>query len=216
MAIKTYRNTDFAEVTAVKVHNGTDFSDVSAVNVYTGGAWKKVFPTSQTLTKTYSLSSAEIYWGTGGKEKSYPAQLIVGSYNSSRATARRTLMFFPLTTIMKDLNGTSIVSAELYLKRLNTAHGEAKCSTLIKTHSFTSAPARWEDGADTGNADSGTPVFARGEGKWVPLLVSVGEGLRDGTVKGICLDADSNYSLSRYARFERASAKLRIKYIKEG
>lgn len=216
MAIKAHNGTAFAAVQNVKIHNGAGFEDVSQVKAYTKGAWQKIFPTSQTYTKTYALSDAEIYWGTGGKETGYSSQLIVGSYSSSNATARRSLMFFPLSQINSDLEGADIVSVELYLKRLNTTHGEANCYTCIKTHSYSSAPSRWENGTDTGNADSGTPVFTRGQAKWVTLLASVGNGLRDGTVKGLCLDADSNYALSRYGRFDRSAVKLRITYTKEG
>ncbi len=216
MAIKTYDGAEFSSVRNVKIHNGTAFEDVQQVNAYTDGQWKKVFPTTQTVTKTYALSDAEIYWGTGGKETGYPAQLIVGSYDSSKATARRTLMFFPLSEIKNDLAGAEIVSVQLYLKRLNTTHGEANCYTCIKMHNYSSAPSRWDDGADSGAADSGTPVFTRGQEKWVTLLNSVGEGLRDGTIKGLCLDADTNYALSRYGRFNRSSTKLRITYTREG
>ncbi len=216
MAIKAYNGTDFADVSNVKIHNGTAFKDVSQVNACVNGEWKKIFPVSETFTKTYSISDAAIYWGTGGKETGYSTQLIVGSYESSKATTRRTLMFFPLSTIKSDLSGAKILSVELYLKRLNTTHGESSCYTCIKMHNYSSAPARWEDGTDLGAADSGTPVFTRGQEKWVTLLNSVGEGLRDGTIKGLCLDADASYALSRYGRFNKASTKLRITYTKEG
>ncbi len=215
MAIKTYKGTSFAAVSAVKLHDGEDFSDVKQVNVRQNGAWQKVFPTIKKYTKTYSLSDAEIYWGTGGKETSYSSQLIVGSYGSTNQTNRRSLMFFPLSSIKNDLEGAQIESVSLYLKRHDTVHGEANCYTCIKTHNYSTPPTRWENGTDSGAADSGTPTFARGEGKWVDLLSTVGEKLRDGSIKGICLDADSDYTLSRYGRFERSSVKLRITYSKE-
>lgn len=215
MAIKTYNGTGFVSVSAVKVKDGTEFSDVKQVNAYKDGKWQKVFPTAKQYTKTYSLSEAEIYWGTGGKETGYSSQLIVGSYGGGNQTARRSLMFFPVSTVKSDLKDAQIVSVRLYLKRLDTTHGEEDCHTCIKTHNYSSAPSRWENGTDSGNADSGTPTFARGEGKWVDLLNSVGEGLRDGSIKGLCLDADSDYTLSRYGRFERSSVKLRITYSKE-
>ncbi len=216
MAIKTYNGTDFASVNAVKIHKGSGFEDVTQVNAYKNGQWQRVFPTEQAVTKTYALSDAEIYWATGGKETSYSSQLIVGSYGGTKATTRRSLMFFPVSQIKEDLKGAQIVSVELYLRRLGSNHGEANCHTGIKMHSFSSPPSRWEGGADLGAADSGTPVFARGQGKWVPLLVSVGKELRDGGIKGLCLDADSSYALSRYGRFDREAVKLRITYIKEG
>lgn len=216
MAIKARNKTDFAAVSDVKIRKNGSFESLKQVNAYADGQWKKVFPSSQTYTKTYAISDGEIYWATGGKETSYSTQLIVGSYNSSKSSCRRSLMFFPLSQIKADLEGAEIVSVELYLKRLNTTHGEGNCYTCIKLHGYSTPPTRWDDGPDLGAADSGTPVFTRGQGKWVTLLDSVGEGLRDGTVKGICLDADSNYALSRYGRFDRASAKLRITYTKEG
>ncbi len=216
MAIKTYNGTDYDSVSAVKVKKGTAFSDVKQVNVRTEGEWKKVFPTSQTVTKTYSLSDAEIYWATGGKETSYGSQLIVGSYGSSKATARRSMMFFPLSQIKSDLQGSEIDSVQIYLKRLDTSHGEASCYTEIKMHNYSSPPSRWDDGPDSGAADNTSQVFTRGQGKWVTLLKTVGEKLRDGSIKGLCLDADTNYALSRYGRFDRSSVKLRITYIKEG
>lgn len=216
MAIKANNGTAFDTVTAVKIHNGESFADVARVNACVNGEWQKIYPTSQTLTKTYSLSDAEIYWGTGGKETDYQTQLIVGSYGGTKATARRTLMFFPISQIMEDLAGAQIVSVELYLKRLDVTHGGTSCNTVIKLHGYSSPPARWDDGPDLGSADSGTPTFTRGQGKWVTLLNSVGEGLRDGIIKGVCLDADANYDISRYGRFSRSSARLRITYTKEG
>ncbi len=215
MAIKTHNGTAFTSVSAVKVKDGTGFSDVKQVNAYKDGEWKKIFPMAKQYTKTYSLSGAEIYWGTGGKETGYSTQLIVGAYEGNNQTTRRSLMFFPVGTIKSDLKDAQIISVRLYLKRLDTAHGEADCCTCIKTHNYSSAPSRWDNGTDSGAADSGTPTFARGQGKWVELLTSVGEGLRDGSIKGLCLDADSDYTLSRYGRFERSSAKLSITYSKE-
>ncbi len=216
MAIRANNGTAFSNVTAVKIYNGESFADAVRVNARKNGEWQKIFPTSETLTKTYSLSDAEIYWGTGGKENDYQTQMIVGSYGGTEATARRTLMFFPVSQIMEDLKGAQIVSAELYLQRLSVTHGKSTCSVAIKQHGYSSPPARWDEGPDLGAADSGTPTFARGQGKWVALLPSVGEGLRDGRIKGLCLDADANYSISRYGRFSRSAAKLRITYTKEG
>jgi len=215
MAINYNNGTEFLPVSKVKIHNGSDFEEVSRVNALKNGVWHKVFPSKETLTRTYSISGGAIYWGSGNKETSYGSQLIVGSFENGLSTTRRSLIFFPVSDIKADLAGAQILSAELYLKRLNTAHGNPTCSTHIKTHNYSSAPSKWT-GSDAGAADSGIPVFTRGQGKWVELLPSVAESIRDGSVKGLCLDADSNYALSCYGRFDRASVKLRITYTKEG
>lgn len=216
MGIKIMTASGFEDVVDIRLHNGTDFESVQQVNVYDGEEWEKVWPTTTktTVSSTYSISSAQIYWGTGGKEDDYTSQLIAGAYNASQSTSRRSLIIFPYAKIASDLAGAEIEKVELYLKRLNTEHGTKSCSVYIKKHNYSSVPTRW-DGTDTGAADSGTPTMLRGEEKWLTLLNSVGEGLRDGTVKGLCLDTDSNYAIAAYGRFERASAKLRITYSKE-
>lgn len=191
---------------------------------YDGAQWVNLLPESSEDTtpsvaiyeKTYSLSSAQIYWGSGNQDNqsSSTGDLIQGSYGASSATTRRTLLFFPISQIMEDLQGAQIVSCELYLKRLSTSHGTASAYCRVKTHAYTSEPATWT-GSDTGHADSGTPSFTRGQGKYITLLSSVAEGMRDGTVKGLALDADSNYQLASYARFARSGTKLRITFTKE-
>jgi hypothetical protein len=79
--------------------------------------------------------------------------------------------------------------------------------------SYSSAPTTW-DGTDSGAADSGTPTFTHGQAKWITLNNSIGTGMRDGSVKCLCLDADTNYDLSAYGRYVRADTKLRITYTK--
>lgn len=215
MAIKIHNGTQFKNISDVKIKNGAAFSNVSKVKTKTGGAWKTVWErvTQKTCTKDYPVSGSQIYWGTGGREDDYASQFIQGSYNSSLSTTRRTIMLFPAGTIASDLSGAQIVSVQLYLKRISTSHGNESCTACIKTHGYSSLPSRWE-GADTGSAGASGTTFARGQGKWVTLSNSVGEGFKNATVKGLCLDADANYTMSCYGRFQKSGTVLRITYTK--
>lgn len=224
MSIKRYSGTAFVDVATRKRWNGSAWVDLTIGKRYDGSAWVDLWsssggggdtPTVKTYTKTYNLSSAQIYWGSGSKDNQSGSviDLIVGSYGSSKSTTRRTLMFFPLSTIKSDLAGATISKVELYLSRRNDSHGSATSNLHVKYGTYSSAPTTWT-GADSGAADSGTPTFTRGQAKWITLNNAIGNGLRDGTVKCLALDADTNYSLSAYGRYVRSSTKLRITYKK--
>lgn len=226
MSIKRYSGSAFADVTARKRFDGASWTDLTVGKRYDGANWVDLWDTSsdsddsaastpQTYTKTYSLSSAQIYWGSGNKDNQSGSiiDLIVGSYGASKSTSRRTLMFFPLSTIKSDLSGATISKVEMYLHRRNTSHGNASSNLHVKYGTYSSAPTAW-DGSDSGAADSSTPAFTRGQAKWVTLNNAIGEGLRDGTVKCLALDADTNYNLAAYGRYVRSETKLRITYTK--
>lgn len=224
MSIKRYSGSDFTDVTTRKRYDGASWTELTIGKRYDGANWVDLWDSSSsgdtdnettTYTKTYSLSSAQIYWGSGNKDNQSDSviDLIVGSYGGTKATTRRTLMFFPLSTIKNDLAGATISKVELYLQRRNTAHGNATSSLHAKYGAYTSAPTTWT-GTDSGNADSGTPTFTRGQAKWISLNVAIGNGLRDGTIKCLALDADTNYNMAAYGRYIRSVTKLRITYSK--
>lgn len=224
MSIKKYSGTAFTDVSTRKRWSGSAWIDLTVGKRWSGSAWVDLWsstpeptptPTPTTYTKTYALSSAQIYWGSGSKDNqsSSGSDCIVGSYDGTKAKTRRTMLFFPLSTIKTDLTGATISKVELYLHRRNDNHGSAISSLYVKYGNYASAPSTW-DGSDSGNADSGTPTFTRGEDKWITLNNSIGTGLRDGTVKCLILDADTNYNLSAYGRYVRSEVKLRITYSK--
>lgn len=224
MSIKKYSGTAFADVSARKRWNGSAWVDLTVGKRWNGSAWVDLWsttpeppptPTPTTYTKTYSLSSAQIYWGSGSKDSQSGSVIdcIVGSYDGTKAKTRRTMLFFSLSTIKSDLAGATISKVELYLHRRNDSHGSATSNLYVKYGNYASAPTTW-DGSDSGAADSGTPTFTRGQAKWITLLNSVGDGLKNGTVKCLILDADTNYNLSAYGRYIRSDTKLRITYTK--
>ena len=217
MAIKVHNGTAFADVIDVKVHNGTNWEDPKEVRVFNGTDWNKVWPTTvpvETLTTTWNVSGI---WTYGGNTDSiwpeYKNAPIQGSYNGSKSTARRSILLFPYASIQTALAGATIEKVELYLKRLSSSHGASTAYACIKMHNYSAKRTAW-DGTDLGNADSGSPSFTRGQARWIELKTFVGEKLRDGTIKGLCLDADTNYDLSRYIKYDD-NIQLRITYSKE-
>lgn len=214
MAIKTHNGTSFSNISDVRAFDGAEFKSVNAVNVYNGTAWEKVFPDGAVsgTVKTWNVLSVWTYLNSGSRQSAHLHEPIQGSYDGTAANARRSILLFDYAAIQAALKNAKIEKVELYLKRLNTSHGQATAYAAVKTHNYSSAPTKWT-GSDLGDADSGSPSFTRGQGKWVELNNAVGENLRDGTIKGLCLDADSNYALSRYIKYS-SDIKLRITYSK--
>lgn len=223
MSIKKYGGSSFSEINVRKRFDGNKWNDLTIGKRFDGSTWinlwdtetAPVTPTERTYTKTYNLSSAQIYWGSGNQDNqsSSVIDLIVGSHGGTSSTNRRTLLFFPISSIKSDLSGASISKVELYLHRRNTSHGNASSNLYVKSCTYSSAPSKW-NGYDSGAADSGTPVFTRGEAKWITLLNSVGNGMRDGSINCLCLDTDGNYNMSAYGRYVRSGTALRITYKK--
>lgn len=213
MAIKVYSGAAFADIANVKVFNGTAFEAPKEVKAFNGTSWEKVWPDSATgeaVTATWSVKSIWTYLNSGSIQTAHKNEPIQGSYDGTASNTRRSLLLFDYSAIKTALAGASIEKVELYLKRLNTSHGTATAYACVKMHNYSGKQATWK-GADLGDADSGSPTFTRGQGKWITLLNTVGEKLRDGTIKGLCLDADTNYTLSRYIKYDD-DIRLRITY----
>ena len=216
MGIKVHDGTAFADVQNIKVHNGTSFETPSAVKVFNGTEWQKVWPdesAKETITTTWNVSAIWTYLNSGSIQTAHKNDPIQGTYDGTSTNARRSILLFDYSAIQKALAGATIEKVELYLKRLNTTHGQATAYACVKMHNYSAKQTTWK-GADLGDADSGSPSFTRGKEKWIELYKSVGEKLRDGTIKGLCLDADTNYNLSRYIKYDD-DIRLRITYTKE-
>ena len=216
MGIKVHDGIAFTDVQNIKVHNGTSFETPSAVKVFNGTEWQKVWPdesAKETITTTWNVSAIWTYLNSGSIQTAHKNDPIQGTYDGTSTNARRSILLFDYSAIQKALAGATIEKVELYLKRLNTTHGQATAYACVKMHNYAAKQTTWK-GADLGDADSGSPSFTRGQGKWITLLNSVGEKLRDGTIKGLCLDADTNYNLSRYIKYDD-DIRLRITYTKE-
>lgn len=219
MSIQKNDGTEFAEVTSRRRCDGDNWVDLTTGKRYDGTNWVDLWSTEvpvqkQTYVKTYSIVSSANYWGSGNQDRQYPELLIQGSHGGTLATTRRAMMLFNRTQIAKDLQDAEIISVRLKLQRANTAHGVAgKSSIYVKMHDNASLPTTWK-GADSGNADSSIPTISRGETKWITLSTSVAEKLCSGAIEGLTLDADSNYNLAAYIKFNKSVTRLEITYKK--
>lgn len=219
MSIRRNNGTQFTEVSSRKRCDGNNWVDLTVGKRYDGANWIDLWSEeetveTQTYVKTYSIVSSANYWGSGNKDGQYPDLLIQGSHGGTLATTRRAMMLFDREQIAEDLQDAEIVSVRLKLQRANTAHGASgEGSIYVKMHDNASLPTTWQ-GADSGNADSSTPTISRGETKWISLNNSVAEKLCSGEIEGLALDADSNYNLAAYIKFNKSVTCLEITYEK--
>lgn len=88
---------------------------------------------------------------------------------------------FDYTVIAADLAGAEVVRVELFLGLLNALGDQV--NVFVGTHNNITAPATWSAVA----YKVSTKLWSRG-GHWHTISNSIGEGLRDGTIKGIVLD----------------------------
>ena len=137
-------------------------------NIRTGGNVSA--KTLATITKTYALSSSQTYRGSAGsKYTKYATELMQGTYDSTLASTRNTLMIFPHATIRTDTAGATINSVRLRVKRLNTAHGNSGKATLyVRSHNYSSMPSTWYNSGVTQRA---TAAIGRGQELWITLPV---------------------------------------------
>lgn len=206
---------------AIKRWNGSSWVDVAAVYRWDGSKWVKakckrwdgskwVDTIEYIYTTEYNPGAYRIYWNDGRIDDNEP-DYIQGSWDGTSGNIRHTLIMLPYSDIASDLAGATIQSVKLRLKRLNTAHGTSGDATaVINTHNLSNLPSSWTGSGLTQRATIG---LARGEEAWVTLPNAVGEGLRDGTIKGIALSTTST-NIAYYVRFDISRTLLEITYEK--
>ena len=206
----------------IKRWDGSKWVNVSAIYRWDGSKWVKakcrrwdgskwVDTIEYIYTKQYAPSSYQNFWNNGSKDNQYPDEHIQGTYDSSSGNRRRALIILPYSSIASDLAGATIQSVRLRLKRLNTSHGTSgKGTVVVHSHNISSIPSSWTGSGLTQRATAG---FERGEEKWVTLPNAVGNGLRDGTIKGLALATDST-GLGYYVRMDASRTLLEITYEK--
>lgn len=216
--MKRYNGSGFTSLSTAKRFNGSSWVPITIAKRFNGSKWINLLDgETGRLTKTYPLSMSQIYWNSGGQDNQSDTanSLIHGTWTGSLSNARRSLLWFD-GDFMSDLQGATIEKVELYLYREGGTHGASTGYAQIKTHNYSEKPSKWT-GPDAGAADSDSPTVKRSTGAWLTLLNSVGEGLRDGTVKGIALDADNSTKISDYIRYVRKGTnapRLRITYTR--
>ena len=211
--IKRYTGTQFAALTVAKRWTGSAWANLTIAKRWNGTAWENLLggitPSPEGgKAVVYSFASKATYWGNGNRDNQYPAEIIQGSYNSSKSGMRRTLLFLPAISSNVRQN---IKKAEIYLQRSATSHGTNTATVSLKYAAITSAPDTYS-GSNLGNASDVSASFALGEGKWIALTADIVQRLKSNSALCLSLDTGTDYSLSKYARFGFATAKIRITY----
>jgi hypothetical protein len=206
----------------LKVWNGSAWVDAKAVYYWDGSAWQKkklkvwngsawIDAIQYIYTKQYTPTALQNFWNNGSPNNQYPGEHIQGTWDSTTSNIRRALIIFPYSTIAADLAGATILSVKLRLMRMNTSHGTSgEGIAVINSHNISSIPSSW---TGTGLTQQATAGLYRGEEKWIDLPIAVGNGLRDGTIKGLALST-TNTNIAYYVRFDASRTLLEITYEK--
>ncbi len=217
MSLKRYNGSLWGDLGTRKRYTGTEFKELKFGKRYDGHSWVELWSSVGTYTKTYELSDYDTYYlkHSSNAEQKWKGQFAQGCADSDFPNlCYGAMLFFPLEQIAEDLSGSVIDSISIYLERVAQPHGMNNGSLLIHYGSkLTSPPSTW-DGTDSGDADAGTPTLGLGQGSWFPLNIAVGEGLRDGRVTFLSMNASNRTGIYYYILFNASKTKLKITYTK--
>lgn len=195
----------------VRKWNGSSWDD-ARVKKWNGSSWDDV--SSQTYTETFWASWTQTYRQTGSRRTDYRSdKLVQGYYGEAEPWGlQRSLCGFG--DIQSKLAGSRIKKVELYLYAEHWWY-YAGGTAVIGYHNHSNEPNSF------GHSVYGAKYqkFSyRGQGMWIDMPISLGEGIRDGYYKGISIFADS-YARDYYGVFSGAwdggnAPRLKITYEK--
>ncbi|SHI89210.1 phage minor structural protein, N-terminal region [Clostridium amylolyticum] len=159
-------------------------------------------PTTQNHTTRWDTNQTKS-WRDNWGWRSDNRYIYQGQYGSNGV--HRGFMYFDSASIRGALSGATINNVYLYLARRSSGGSSAATRIRLYGHQYDSPSGGTGLYVDYGYIGS----WAWGESKWISLPSNVGEGLKNGSIKGLALyDGSSNYAI-----FE-AYAKLEINYTK--
>lgn len=183
---------------------------VTATTVPKGGTTT----TKQTRTKTYQSTWAETYWPFGGSppwnQKRNATSVLDYGYQDATFAQQKTMIGFDATTIAADLSGATINKVELFLRTIFANSNPT--AIRIGAHDYAAEPAAYH----VRNLAVTTASWPRTGSAWHTLSSWFGQSFRDGLIKGIVLDQNSN-AASLYGQVDGFGADrptLRITYTK--
>jgi hypothetical protein len=155
-------------------------------------------------------------WTNGGQDVRFSnGELVQGYFNDGTSGDQVSAFGFDDADIRASLAGATITSAELYLY---AHHWYWNTGGYVRVRTHNSAET------DTYPAVSGTidsEQFGKPQGKWFSLPGSVGDGFRNGTIRGFALDArDVARDLLNYGRLDgvgwASPPRIRLTYRSAG
>lgn len=158
----------------------------------------------KSYTSTWTSTDMQSYGGNGAKRTSSDAYQ---GYYSSTWGECTSMYFFNYTSIKSALKGARIDEVSVTLKCNHSYYGSGT-EFRVGTHNASSVPSKYS----SVTTKNGWKTIKAGDTATFTLYNVVGERLRDGTSKGLVLDANST-SLDYYG-YCSDTAKLKIKYYK--
>lgn len=206
MALRRWTGAAWVDVQQVRRWNGSAWVKVP-VKRWTGSAW--VDTIQYVYTDQWAPTEWQTYWNGGSRDNQFPDEHFQGTWSGSSSDLRRDLIILPYGAIASALAGATIQAVKLRLRRESSVHGTSgEAAVFIHSHNIDSLPATWTLSGLTQRAEVG---LSRGEEKWVPLPNAVGNGLRDGSIKGLAISTTLT-GIGYYARLTAARTLLEITY----
>lgn len=207
--VKRWNGSSMVDINPKK-WNGSAWVDVE-VYKWDGSKWVNM--TSQKYVNTWNSTWTQTYRDSGGKRTDYRAnKLVQGYYGESEPWGlQRSLAGFG--DIQTSIAGSKIEKVELYLYAEHWWY-YAGGTAVIGYHNHSSEPSTFSHSVYGAKSQKFT---ARGQGQWITMPNTLGEGIRDGKYKGISIFANS-YNKEYYGVFNGAgdsyAPKLKITYTK--
>lgn len=210
-SIKQFNGTSWVDV-PFKKFDGTKWVEPE-VKKYDGTKW--VVMNRQEYTKTWNTIWTRTYDQDGDRRSdSRGTKLYQGEYLDEPWGIFRSLIGFDNGSIRSDLAGAEIKDVKLFLRNEHWYyHGGG--TAVLGYHNHSSEPTRYSHSKYDAKRQS---YSDRGQAQWIDMPNDLGEGIRDGQLKGVSLFANSE-SMNYYGYFYGNSdgdnqPKLKITYVK--
>ena len=173
-------------------------------------------PDAQTFVKTYNATATKWYEGNGSGRGENDGQYFGRSSEQPGEGLRKSVIWFPKSTIVADLAGAAVTRVELYLYLFDGGRGN---TVAIGSHLDTSpGDNQYSNVASPDRQRQTETNWSAGSGRWVPIGFALSGWATPGSIAGFVIGPSSATSDSYAAAYRGAThalrPKLRITYRK--
>lgn len=191
-------------------------NDAGANVVENSGYWDDTSgsggATPLTYTRTFDATAAR-WWTQGGRRVGLRDEMYVGNTPNTDEGNRKSVIWFPASTIRSTLAGATVTKVEVYLYLFSGGSGN---TVVIGSHTDTSVTDAYSEisGKDYDRTRSGS--WSQGSGRWVTLTWDL-QGWKStfgGLLIGPGITNADTYSLGYRGATHSLRPKLRVTYSK--
>lgn len=148
-------------------------------------------PTPQPITRqaVWSATWGQAYRASGGPTGANNSMLYQGSSGDSYNGRQRSLIGFDYASIQSALAGSSVTAVDFWIDLRHT-YWNGGGTFCLGSHNNASKPGVW--GGTTGRDFISNISVPNSGGRWYSVSTEFGSSLRDGSAKGITLQAPNN------------------------